>query len=146
MLDRRVPLSQTMDPSLLAHAVRWRGSNRFRDSRPAYHDPDRTPFPKTNDGTSVAKFAVAAIPSLSPPRRPFFPFTDSRERRLLVFEFLSPECRGQSPKIPAIRTAERMRVRAIYGQDQYLASIFFFSFPIRAARARHFWLTRRTYG
>ena len=69
MLDRRVPLSQTMGPSLLAPAVRWRGSNRFRDSRPAYRDPDRTPFTKTNDDTSVANLVIAVIPSLSPPRR-----------------------------------------------------------------------------
>ena len=57
----------------------------------------------------VAKLAVAAIQSLSPRRTTLFAFADNHERRLLVLSVLSPECRGQSPKIPAIRTAERVR-------------------------------------
>lgn len=65
-----------------------------------------------NDNNSVANLAAAAIPPLSPPRATLFAFTDNHERRLFVFDFWSPEYRGQSPKIPAIRTAEQ--VRAIY--------------------------------
>ena len=129
-----------MNPSLLGPTVRWRRSKRFRDSRSAYNDSHRKPVTNMNDNKSVANSAVAAVPPLSPPGTTVFAFTDYHERRLFVFEFLSLECRGQSPKIPAIRTAERVRVRAIYGQDHSSCLQALLTFPLRAARARHFWL------
>lgn len=98
------------------------------------------PVTNTNNNKSVANSAVAAVPSPFAARTTFFAFTDCHERWLFVFEFLSLECRGQSPKIPAIRTAERVRVRAIYGQDHSSCLQALLTFPLRAARARHFWL------